>query len=629
MGKRLLLSLSLFSATLAPARDKPENWVQVRSPHFVVVTNSNEKQGRRVADQFERMRSVFHKLFPNLHIDPGTPIIVLAIKDEKDFRALEPAAYLAKGQLQLAGLFLRTPDKNYVLMRLDAEGDHPYAVVYHEYTHLLLSKVDGIPLWLNEGLAEFYQNTDIRDKDVALGEASRENLDLLRQNRLLPLATLFTVDNASPYYHEENKGSIFYAESWALTHYMLQRDFRDKGHHLKDYLELLGQNMDAVTAATEAFGDLKQLQAAIEGYVRQGSYEYLRMAGTTDVDDSSFQTQAMGVAQADALRADFLAYNGRTADASILLERILKEDPNNVSAHETMGYLAFHRGHPEEARNWYAQAVKLDSQSYLAHYYFAAISMNGAVAAADEAQVETSLRTSIKLNPSFGPSYNALAIFLGMRHRELEDARMMGLNAVALEPENLSYRLNVANVLLQMERGKDAVRVIQNAMRLAKTPQETAMAESFLQRAQDYAEAQERSQDFNEQMKNEQMKKETTAQVTVTSTEPEAEGGAGAAPVEETVPNGPHRFVVGVLKNVRCNTPAINLNVVSNGKILGLYAGNYFKVQYSVLNVTLTGELNPCVDLEGTTAKVEYVESPGQHAAAVVAIEIHKAETRK
>ena len=65
---------------------------------------------------------------------------MLAIKDEKDFRALEPEAYLAKGSLKLGGLFLRAPDKNYVLMRLDAQGEHPYAVVYHEYTHLILSK---------------------------------------------------------------------------------------------------------------------------------------------------------------------------------------------------------------------------------------------------------------------------------------------------------------------------------------------------------------------------------------------------------------------------------------------------------------------------------------------------------
>jgi hypothetical protein len=45
---------------------------------------------------------------------------VLAVKDKKDFQSLEPEAYLAKGQLELAGLFLRAPDKNCVLLRLDA-----------------------------------------------------------------------------------------------------------------------------------------------------------------------------------------------------------------------------------------------------------------------------------------------------------------------------------------------------------------------------------------------------------------------------------------------------------------------------------------------------------------------------
>jgi hypothetical protein len=481
MSRRLfLLVCVVFSPLLAPARDKPENWVEVRSPHFSVVSDSNEEQARRVADQFERMRSVFHTLFPEIPIDTLGSITVLAVKDKKDFRELEPAAYLAKGQLKLGGLFLRRADKNYVLLRLNAAGEHPYAVVYHEYTHLLMSRAEWIPLWLNEGLAEFYQNTDIREKEVALGQPSPENLILLSQNRLLPLATLFTIDHTSPYYHEENKGSIFYAESWALTYYLELRDSREKTNQLLDYAQLLSQHVDAVTAATRAFGDLKELQSALEAYVRQGSFQYFRVPGATDVDDSAFQFHVLSNVQADAVRADFLAYNQRTADARALLDRILQEDPNNVLAHETMGFLEFQEHHIDEARNSYAQAVKLDSQSYLAHYYFAAISMNGPLDEAGEAQVEGSLRASIKLNPSFAPSYDRLAAFLAMHHRNLDEARMMALTAVELEPTNLTYRMQTANVLLQMERGKDAVTVIRNAMPLASSPQETAMAENFL-----------------------------------------------------------------------------------------------------------------------------------------------------
>ncbi len=64
---------------------------------------------------------------------------------------------------------------------------------------------------------------------------------------------------------------------------------------------------------------------------------------------------------------------------------------------------------------------------------------------------------------------------------------MMGLNAVQLEPTNITYRMQTANVLLQMERGNDAVAVIRNAMHLARSPQETAMAEDFLLHAEEYA----------------------------------------------------------------------------------------------------------------------------------------------
>jgi tetratricopeptide (TPR) repeat protein len=616
MHKRVLPIVLLLSAAIAMA--KQDSWVEVRSPHFVVISNSNEKQARRVADQFERMRSVFHTLFPNIQIDTLGSITVLAIKDENNFRALEPSAYLAKGQLRLGGLFLRGADKNYVLMRLDAEGEHPYAVIYHEYTHLLLSKAEWMPLWLNEGLAEFYQNTDIHEKDVSLGQASPENLQLLRQNRLMPLATLFAVDHSSPYYHEENKGSVFYGESWALTHYLELKDFHDKTQRITDYSLLLARHVDSVTAASQTFGDLKQLQSTLEGYIRQGSFQYFRMAGATDVNDSAFQSRELPLPQADAVRADFLAYNQRTADARALLDRILKDDPNNVLAHETMGFLEFQEHNIEAARNWYAQAVKLDSQSYLAHYYFAAISMSGSMSATEQNQVENSLRASIKLNPNFAPSYDRLGALLVMRPRSLDEARLTELKAVKLDPGNLSYRLNTANILLQMGRGSEAITVIRNALPLTSSPQETAMAENFLMHAQEYSQAQAQNRNFSEQMNLPANSVDSTSQAL------KSDSAVSASAQNLPVPNAPHHFLSGVLSNVRCAAPAMDLNVTSAGKTLGLHTNNYFKIEYSVLDVTLKGDLHPCADLEGRSAKVEYVDSFDKNAAFLLAVEIHK-----
>jgi Tfp pilus assembly protein PilF len=613
---RPVLLLLILTAALSPARDKGETWTEVRSPHFIVVTNSNEKQGRRVADQFERMRSLFHAAFPKLQVDPGSPIIVLAIKDEKDFRALEPPAYLAKGSLKLGGLFLRAPDKNYVLLRLDAEGEHPYSVVYHEYTHLLLSKAaDTMPLWMNEGLAEFYENTQIREKEASIGEPSGENLALLRQNRLLPLATLFTVDDKSPYYHEENKGSIFYAESWALTHYLLIKDRQDKTERLKQYSDFLTQKVDPVTAATRAFGDLKELQAALESYVQRGTFNYVKMITTTEVDDSAFTVQPLAAVQWDALRADFLAYNNRTAEARPLLDHVLQEDPNNVSAQETMGYLEFRQGHVEEARKCYAQAVQHDSQNFLAHYYFAAMTMNGSLGATDATQVESSLRTAIKLNPSFAPAYDMLAVFLGMRNRNLDEARMMALTAVSLDPANVGYRINVANVLMAMGENQNAVVVLRAAAKLAKTPQESQSVDTILTRAQEYADDQEQARKQNRQSAQGQAQEQIPSSVDIPQ----------LAHRKEFIPSGPHRFVVGVLKDIHCTDPNLDLTITSGTKKLPLHTDNYYKIQFTALNFQPSSDLKPCSDLENRPAKVEYVESADKtDVPHLIAIELHK-----
>jgi len=40
---------------------------------------------------------------------------------------------------------------------------------------------------------------------------------LLRSSPLLPLDTLFEVDQTSPHYNEQTRATIFYAQSWASS----------------------------------------------------------------------------------------------------------------------------------------------------------------------------------------------------------------------------------------------------------------------------------------------------------------------------------------------------------------------------------------------------------------------------
>jgi len=488
------LALLLIAAAPAWARGSTSAWVEVRSPHFTVVTDAGDKQGRRVADQFERMRWVFQKLFPQSDVDPIAPVVVIAVKNKKGLEPLEPEAYRGKDKLALTGLFQRTPDRNYILMRLDAQGSHPWSTIYHEYTHLELgSGIEWLPLWLNEGLAEFFENTEIRDKDVLLGEPSENNLLYLQQHSLIPLPVLFRVDAASPYYHEEQQGSMFYAESWALVHYLETTDAREHTQRVSTYIRLISQNQDPVVAGKEAFGDLTELEETLENYIRRGQYTYFRLTSAAysyfrvttasmPGQEAPFDVQALTSPEADAIRADFLAGGGRTADARALLSSVLQADPTNVQALETMGQLEMRGEHLEEAKKWYQQVLTVDQRDYRAHYYSAVLRMMQGSTSDD---VESDLRTAIQLNPHFAPAYDRLAALYANRRTNLEEAHRLDLRAVQLDPGSLNYRLNTANVLMMLGRYPDALSVLKVAQQMAKTPLEAAVVQRLVGKVND------------------------------------------------------------------------------------------------------------------------------------------------
>jgi tetratricopeptide (TPR) repeat protein len=485
----ILSSMLVFAGAKVASGAAPERWVEARSTHFTVLTDAGEKQAQRVASQFERMHMVFRTLLPEEGDDAGPPIVVVAVRDRKAMQALEPAEYLGKDRVDLSGFFLRAPDKNYILVRLDAEEDHAYANVYHEYTHYTLRKADGwLPLWLNEGLAQFYENTDIDDKMVWLGQANADELRFLGRNDLMPIETLLKVNRASPYYHDEQKGSMFYAESWALTHFLIASDRIQGTHRMRDYAERMAEGADAVSAARAVFGDLDKLQQGLSDYVLQRKFMYFMMPATLEAKDAMPEVQPVSLAEADAVRGDVLIYTNRAWDAKALAEKALREDPDNALAHESMGYLRFREGDIVGAKQWFREAMELDEHSYLGHYYYAMMAMRSGAKDEDDA-VEASLRAAIGLNGEFAPAYDALAMFYAARHERLEEAHALNVKAVELEGNRLSYRLNCAEVLLEQRQVAEALDVLQDAMRLAKTPDDVAVVEGRIARVEQYQQA--------------------------------------------------------------------------------------------------------------------------------------------
>ena len=614
MLKKLFVLVLIFAGTCPAALAGPDQWIEVSSGHFVVVTNAGEKQARHILDQFERMRWVFQTLFPKLNVDPPTPIMVFAAKNGKTFQSVEPQAYLARGQLLLAGYFLTSPDKNYILVRLDAEQEHAYATVYHEYTHLQFRNAgEWMPLWLNEGLAEFFQNTDIHEKDVILGQASVDQLMLLRRESLIPLPVLFKVDHNSPYYHEEEKGNIFYAEAWALTHFLIITDRENKTDRLSAYMNLMAHHEDSVAAAEKAFGDLKRLQAGLENYIHASQYkQFMMQSAAAPIDEASFTVKSLSQVDADVDRAEILAQVQREKESREIIDAILKSDPNNVRAMETMGGIELHSGNVQAARKWYGEAVKLDSKSFMANYYFASISMRSG-GSDDDAAIESSYRAAIQLNPKFAPAYDGLAAFLVMRHTNLDEASSLANRAVMLDPGNLYFRLNASNVASSMGHYADAITVLQIASKLARNSSQAKMVQMRIDQLNQMQQAQ--SENAAARAAGPGEGQPITTVVNVQS-----------APQHPAEANGPKHKFVGVVRQVSCSYPTLmELQVEGAKSTVKVYSNDFTKIDFTVVGLTFNGSMNPCKDLNGVKAQVQYAETTDKSVdGQVFAIELRK-----
>jgi len=363
----------------------------------------------------------------------------------------------------------------------------------HYLTRGLIAR---LPLWMVEGLAEFSGNTRIDSKDVHVGAPSTSNVVILREQQPLPVSTLFQVDASSPYYNEQNKTSIFYAESWALTHYLFARDWKENTHRMNDFIKLLEAGTDSKDAAEQTIGDTKSLDDSLRTYIGNYTFTAVKIE-PPKVDENEFRVRPMSDVEALAVRADFMAHDRHYAAAQQMLQETLKADPKLGVVYDGLSFLALQQKNSAEAERWSSQGLALDPQDYRANYYYAwSLTSGGRIDEASLAKAEASLRAVLKGNPEFVPAYDTLAYVLVVEggKEKIDEAYMMTQQAVTREPGNVHYRIRAVEVLERQRRPADAIRVATLAVSIAKTPEEQQAASAALAGAQQFQESWEKMQ---------------------------------------------------------------------------------------------------------------------------------------
>ncbi len=481
-----LLPVILLACSV-PAQAAGPHWIRVSSSHFSVLTDADERKGREILVRFEQMRSVFAQLLMKTRLSMPEPLEIIALSSDGDYAKVAP---LRQGQpIAEAGFFVPGEDRNYVVLNLFE--DQSWRAVSHEFAHLFLNyNYPPTQGWFDEGFAEYFSSIRLDDKQVHIGgdpelpPPTRQNLaanqienrnppksfvELLSGPVWLAIPDLFTMRHEIQDYQENTHHTLFYAQSWIVLHYLLNKDKLPETGTYFDLVE--NQKLPVEEAIQKAYGMTPaQFEQAVKDYfhslaslLAQGTGrqsapgsqagEVYDFPSPVAPDDIGTSTKPVPEEDAQALLAEMSIRLPERRDSALQeLESIASQPKTeNAIAHRALAWAHLERKEFDQTTEELNKAMDLDPKDPWPHYYDALAKYRAARSSGQPlhgiANMMVDLQIVLDWDPEFAEAYNMLGL-ARVEGGGINSAMEAMRAAIRLSPRNESYQLNMAQIYL-------------------------------------------------------------------------------------------------------------------------------------------------------------------------------------
>lgn len=598
-----------------PSLASEQQWVDVRSPNFSVITDAGAKRGRDVALHFEQMRSVFGTLMTKANVNLAVPLQIVAFRNSKELRQMSP---VFNGKpTEMAGLFQGGDDRTFIM--LDMSVDNPWSVVFHEYAHQLMNGnlSDRVDPWFEEGFAEYFSSIEVDSKEARVGRIPEETYRILQENGMMRITELLRVRQYSKTYNESgDHRNTFYAESGLVVHYFYDQHLMLK---VADYFDaLFNQKKPVEQAFQQAFGMApEEFDKLLRSYLSSGRFRYYPIPTPSGVVAAQFTETQVSMADARAVLADIDSHSRDHHDRALgEFQEVLNLDPNNASALRGIGYAYLQRQDFDQAAEYFKRASERDSKDPRVHYYNALLMNrsggllgNEKVGSAKSDAIKKELETAIALDPKLADAYSLLAYaqaFSGEPEKGLATMK----KAVELSPRNETYQINLANIYMANRKVDDAIALLRR-LSSSGNPDVANQASAVLAQAEN----------VKERMKSPGSRlviRSSSSEDAKASHDPTGtpEGRSEAESQLNPLPPSPVRFIKGKLTSIDCSAvPQATLTVALGSRTLKMHISDS-------KHVVLIGADEFSCDWKDKVVALNYRERANGEGD-VVSLEIH------
>lgn len=431
-GLSVLTLVYLFMIGAGRSAGAADDWLEARSDHFTIVSDASEGRAKDTLEDLEQLRRLITQIFPAQRVDSTRPAVFYLFKNEKSMRPFQPTRDGEREEW--AGMFRSTPLQDVVLILADGKPESVRQLAFSQYTHLLGSYDESrYPVWLSNGLASFYANTEISNKRANIGKMRDSYRRVLGEFRSIPIRDLFAVDYGSDYYRDLSKRPLFDAQSWALVHYLLIGQVQNNGPiRLGRYVNLLAQGRDPLLSFQEAMGrPASEIDEDVGLYIRKQISQYIQVPLTPLELKEELRVRKLDPADASAHMGQLYVATRYDEEAEAALTSSIEAKPDQVAAYESLAALRERQQRPTEALPFYTRAVRNGSSNPHVHLRYAQIWANEADSNRRPEEEEAAVLDSLRLVLRDAPELTAAAELFGYLSLDDAETRVEGHRVVS------------------------------------------------------------------------------------------------------------------------------------------------------------------------------------------------------
>ncbi len=451
--QRLLAALIVFSLIGVPRSAPDTRWTRVSTEHFVVSGDAPAADIGQVAARLESLRGVFAEMLPRAQDHSLLPAFVIVFGTDRAFGPYRPA------EVTVGGYAIHEPFIPCMVLRSD-RSDDSFRTIVHEYVHVLFD-APGRPLWLSEGMADYYSTTTLsRDRRrVVLGD--RIPAHLAQASRWwVPLSQVLSLARSARLSNGDTDTS-FYAESWLLVHYLM-RGTPAHGAQIARFVDLLAGGVTEAAAFEQAIGPPAKIEADLRRYLGNDIVYGEQRTLTNEANVAPPRSRAMSAAEVDATLGRLLFHLRRDGEALARLNASLNLDPDLTEATVILGVMHLRQGQRGDALARFRRAIAREPANAFVAYNEGLLALDGGTARHEPPLEEAyaALRAAVEGRRELPPEPLATLGTIAGRLGRLDDAESLLRRASGLEPGQSITRLELANVCLRVGKFDEAREIL-------------------------------------------------------------------------------------------------------------------------------------------------------------------------